>query len=257
MDLQKYNESLEKYGVLFCFRIYEDIKLIESIGLKFSQLDRAKSFMSEISDIGIDVVNSLTETGLEPTPDLVSAAYRSQPQFKVNMMFAMAMSKLLYGSEERIMNVFEFVTVRSLCIQCGINSDCSVQSHIINSLEIPVDAVPAETVAVSRTLDEYIKAVNFIETEIDKIDGPDSCSDLEQYRDVVSSRAGIIIHDANAAGFYGTYPEHIFIELIMLRKLSPQQYPTLYGTPKLPRWEVAYDELKQIVLNAWRIRNGE
>ncbi len=256
MEDEEYAKNLEKYGVLFCFRIIEDTQHIITLGDKFSELDRSMDFTNRLDDLGMGVIKSLTEAGLDPSPEIVAAAYRSDPTFKVNMMFAMSLSKLLHDNEMRVLNLFEFISLRSLCVELSINSDCSVQSRMISCLGIPVQNMPPESVSVSRTLDEYIKAVNLIESKLSVLMPPDSFSSCDSYRDYMKSVAGDIIKEVNDAGFYGTYPEYVFVEMAMLRKLSPDQYPSLYGTSMLPRWDVAYDELKQIVLNAWRIRNG-
>ena len=251
-----YYDDLVNYGVLFLFRIKKDIQDIEKMGVTFSAIDKIHTFLKEVEDMGVELARTLNTTHCDPSPEFIKMAYENQPHFKMNMMFGMAISNLLYGDSVHVLNTYELISIRSICINAAVNRDCSVNSALVNALKIPVAEVPVEVMRISRSLDEYIKAVNFIEAKIAEIDEPDAYPALSIYRDHVRGRAHSIIVDANAAGFYGTYPEYVFVEMVILRKLSPNQYPSLYGTPSMPRWEVPYDQLQVIVQNAWRIRGG-
>jgi hypothetical protein len=234
-----------------------DVEFVDKIGVMFSALDKSNSFLTEVEDLGVGLTRETIATGTCPGPELVRLAYEHQPHFKMNMMFAMAISKSMYGNEMVVLSAFELISIRSICIGLAINGECSVNSALVNALQIPVNEVPVAVMQATRALDEYIKAVKLIELKIAELNEPDAYPALGIYRDYIKLNAQSIITEVNGQGFYGTYPEYVFVEMIILRKLSPHQYPSLYGTPSMPRWEVPYDQLQQIVLNAWRVRYND
>ena len=169
-----YVNRLINYGILFLFRMKEDIQHIDWLGHKFSALDKTNAFLNEVSDLGVSLTRTLLETGSDPNAEIVKLAYQNQPHFKMNMMFGMAISNSFYGNESRVLNAFELISVRSICIQAAINGECSINSAIVNSLSIPVNEVPVEVIQITRAMDEYVKAVKFIEAKIAALDEPDA-----------------------------------------------------------------------------------